>query len=260
MDGFITIVTFAVIGLLIYVLIAHTALFFLAVGAIVIGWFAYKANKNAQADRERIAAEERSKQLAAAEAERYRLSQIEKANSIASQYSSLQSHLEPYLDVARTCLIEAKGEFEERAFAPFWDAIEGATKSLASFHSTIQQIPSLEAQYSEMRRQIGGNLATLPTLRIPNPDFALKQLNDIVRKAQKDFQFSTIYEQRKTNELLRYGFQSLSDALNNISYSMEDTLSRVHSVLYDHRNASAVHFQNVEEMLDNIQRRKRPAE
>ena len=120
------------------------------------------------------------------------------------------------------------------------------------------------------------------------------RLASIVRRAQSDFQFATIYEQRKTNAILIAGFQTLSDAIYGIGAQMVDaiadlagTVDRMSSVL-DSRLASLesnindaisttakstndFHRSVVEiasnlqerhdralEMLDNIQRKRKP--
>jgi hypothetical protein len=53
----------------------------------------------------------------------------------------------------------------------------------------------------------------------------------IVRKAQSDFQFATIYEQRKTNQLLVAGFTNLAQALDGmgqrIASSIDDLGDRI---------------------------------
>jgi hypothetical protein len=112
----------------------------------------------------------------------------------------------------------------------------------------------------------------------------------IVRKAQADFQFSVIYEQRKTNKILIAGFASLADALNEMTWHINDSLGAltnsmegmtstlnnsmraIHSRIGDvveatskyqserSRDASkcAIREKKALEMLDNIQRGRRP--
>jgi len=46
----------------------------------------------------------------------------------------------------------------------------------------------------------------------------------IVRKAQSDFQFSMIYEQRKTNRLLVEGFTSLAMALEEMTWQITSSI------------------------------------
>ena len=49
-------------------------------------------------------------------------------------------------------------------------------------------------------------------------------MHRIVRQAQKDFQFWTIFEQRKTNQLLVVGFGSLASAIAEMGSQIEMSL------------------------------------
>ena len=111
-------------------------------------------------------------------------------------------------------------------------------------------------------------------------------MNRIVRRAQKNFQFATIYEQRKTNQLLVSGFGNLSEALNNIGYCIEESMNNLSDTIsvslekqnyilrdiIDHSQKQVQeikgaiesegkerqkHEEKEREMLDNIQRRRK---
>jgi hypothetical protein len=117
-----------------------------------------------------------------------------------------------------------------------------------------------------------------------------KRMKVIVRKAQRDPHFAMIYEQRKTNQILAAGFANLGQALNQITSQIEDSVERLSNSL-DSMNLSideskqSTHFQmgntldatiqfhedfleqaseqatrehKVAEMLDNIQRGRKP--
>lgn len=114
-----------------------------------------------------------------------------------------------------------------------------------------------------------------------------ERMRTIVRKAQRDFQFASIFEQRKTNQLLVAGFINLAQALegmgNQIACSIEDlggqisemssavesSIDRVNSTMVSELgDMQAAMREDAEErikrheraleMLDNIQRRRRP--
>jgi hypothetical protein len=59
-------------------------------------------------------------------------------------------------------------------------------------------------------------------------------MKSIVRKTQSNFQFATIYEQRKTNQILVAGFTNLAQALEymtqRISGSIGDLANSVDAV------------------------------
>ena len=52
-----------------------------------------------------------------------------------------------------------------------------------------------------------------------------ERMQAIVRKAQRNFQFATIYEQRKTNQILVAGFTTLAQALNQMTGQITASIS-----------------------------------
>ncbi|MCR4288631.1 MAG: hypothetical protein NUW09_11540 [Deltaproteobacteria bacterium] len=189
------------------------------------------------------------------------------------------------VDLAENALDKAEIEFQDGAFAPFWDAVERAATYLASFDSGIRQITSHSEAY---KKEMGNLVATPPPFQIdikklPDATRTADRMQDIVRLAQRNFQFATIYEQRKTNKLLVKGFTSLGQALSEMSSRIEtsiDDLSGSISDFAERSNENArelitnvgsmreqmqsdaqerrAHENQTREMLDNIQRRKKP--
>jgi hypothetical protein len=145
-----------------------------------------------------------------------------------------------YLDITRHVvsadvhLNAAEQEFAEGAFAPFWDEIEHAANELAAYKNEVEHI----------RRSVDGYRVEAVELEhitgsAPELNFPLDQLPDarpaaarfaaIVRKAQTNFQFAVIFEQRKTNHLLHTGFGTLGAAIYSLGDSINsslDTLSK----------------------------------
>ncbi|MGZ0018736.1 hypothetical protein [Nitrosomonas sp. wSCUT-2] len=50
------------------------------------------------------------------------------------------------------------------------------------------------------------------------------RMKAIVRQAQRNFQFASIYEQRKTNQILIAGFTNLAQALDGMSQRISDSI------------------------------------
>jgi hypothetical protein len=98
-----------------------------------------------------------------------------------------------------------------------------------------------------------------------------------VRAAQRDFEFATIFEQRKTNRLLVAGFSTLGQAMGELASRFEASLSELATSLapaIEHGQAATArlvehfgtdtqarreHEREVRAMLDNIQHRRKPA-
>jgi len=183
----------------------------------------------------------------------------------------------------------ADQEFEEGAFAPFWDAVETAANRLAAFNNTVEQLVENatfhRTQSATLNRPVPRFQLGVDTL--PDATHTADRMRSIVRKAQKSFQFATIYEQRKTNHLLVAGFTSLGHAISDLGGRLERSLENLSSSLSTaisdvataQRESSAAivaeigasreesaasaaatreHQQRELEMLDNIQRRRKP--
>lgn len=231
----------------------------------------------------------------AEEAERKRLA--EEAARLDSECRSLAglrevSHskfysLDQLVSSASGWLDIAEKEFKERAFAPFWDALEHAANFLGAYHQNIGDIKTTASQYEQRRSRLTVSVPVfdVPDSGMPDARPLASRLTSLGRAGQKDFQFATIYEQRKTNQLLYSGFGTLAAGLERMQYAITDALDDLSTTLgtrlddllaVSHSQAEAFsgfsqaaakHFEESEretkkqsEMLDNIQRGKKPPE
>lgn len=145
-------------------------------------------------------------------------------------FSAIPTHLLQ----AEELLTRSEREFDERAFSPFWEVIEGAVRQLASVDSNLKLIDRNSRTYADAAKQIEGTYPAFPV----DPELASQlaaashtgeHLRAVVRRAQKDFQFATIFEQRKTTEVLIAGFNTLGEAI----YGLGDTISSSLSAVQD---------------------------
>ena len=186
------------------------------------------------------------------------------------------------IKTAELALDKAEEEFEDGAFVPFWDVVERAVTHLARFDQVINQILSQSCSYKLMLKDYDSPppVFSLNIDKLPDASSTADKLQRIVRRAQKNFHFTTIYEQRKTNQILVQGFQSLGQALSDMTYRIEssiDALSEFFSnsmsdlVRSNRENALEIkdqlktdsearknHEKKERDMLDNIQRRRKP--
>lgn len=138
----------------------------------------------------------------------------------------LSQNLSGRVNLARNALGAAEQEYQEGAFAPFWDAVERAVTNLAHFNDGINQITQNCADYQTESRQLDSPSPVFDWKRATDfPDAAAlaDRLQKIVRSAQKNFQFAVIYEQRKTNQILVAGFAGLGHALSEIAYRIDES-------------------------------------
>lgn len=219
--------------------------------------------------------------------------------NLVEESIGLLERIPAHLGSADKHLDRAEVEFKDRAFAPFWDAIERAIPSIGSAKDVIETISKHSRSYEALAQASQNPVLHFPITPSSLQSVAVTQtialrLRSIVRSAQKDFEFSTIYEQRKTNSILVAGFQSLSDGINGIGGQIVDAItvlggtvnelssgldSRLASIDAHTRDVASSAMQSVGnlhsavvqigselqqrhdhalEMLDNIQRRRKP--
>lgn len=246
----------------------------------------------AEMERKRAEREARNKQL------------LKLGDESISLFESIPEHLR----LAERHLEQAGVDFAEGAFAPFWDSIERAAKLLGRFDEGIRHINQNSIRYHDVVRQ---QLADAPREGLLEktatevPSFPVSKLGIerlatgtatgermklIVREAQRNFHFATIYEQRKTNHILVAGFTNLAQALDQMTSRITDSIGQLATSVDDMSStlttsvraidsrlegmeaASARHRELLAEqasarssrelkaidMLDNIQRHRRP--
>ncbi len=170
--------------------------------------------------------------------------------------------------IAEVALGEAEKEFKEGAFAPFWDAVEKVVISLGNFDQAVKFVVENSQQHLECVESLDNDRPVFSVAldNLPDPRSTSQRLHSIVRRAQKDFQFATIYEQRKTNEILVAGFGDLANALTNmddrISSSLNDlastislSLAEINETLESESEARRIHEEQELEILDSTRKR-----
>jgi hypothetical protein len=199
-------------------------------------------------------------------------------------FESMPDHLK----TAEEWLDQAAVDFAQGAFSPFWSSIENAAKSLAHFDEAIGEIKSNSSQFTELVPKYRDTPPAFPVspesvekLRVGTS--TAKRMEATVRHAQCNYQFATIYEQRKTNQILIAGFTNLAHALDymtthitnsianlsssfdGMSSTLNEAMRTIHSEMRDSAEAAnkrhkemMVRETRVIVMLDNIQRRRRP--
>jgi hypothetical protein len=200
------------------------------------------------------------------------------------QFESLPELLES----AAKFLDRAERDFAEGAFSPFWDSIEHAAECLGHFDKCVRKIEANASRYTEIVKDYEGTPPPYPIAResvekLRAGTIMAERMQAIVRKAQCNFQFAQIYEQRMTNKILIAGFKNLREALEGMTWqvtasidnlsssvgvmtsTLNESLRAIHSRLGDTAEMSrqqheerAARERKVVEMLDNIQRGRRP--
>lgn len=131
-----------------------------------------------------------------------------------------------YLQRADSDLQVAENDFRDGAFAPFWDAIERTAISLSCFDEVTHQLTVQADRYYTSLRDRDHTFPQFPVdiTALPDPSHTTDRMQALVRKAQCNFQFAMIYEQRKTNNILKHGFMSLASAISELGTTLSDSM------------------------------------
>ena len=192
------------------------------------------------------------------------------------------------LMMAERLLDQAERDFAEGAFSPFWSSVEKATAMLAACDDCVRLIVQNSEMYARLTQQYRGIPPRFPIQVESVRGMAAARttsdrLSAVVRKAQSNFQFATIYEQRKTNQLLAAGFTTLAQALDGMGQRIASSISELSETidahlrgvegqlqaatdgindLHDTTKAWATQSRDRHDralqMLDNIQRHRQP--
>jgi len=211
------------------------------VGGLVIGAVGFVALKVAYAVRKRqqMLSDSRRRdelerrQIAEKKAAEQRYAVARLNNSNEGAICALES-LPNHLSDADNHIGRAESEFQDGAFSPFWEEIELAAVALGKYTESIATISRSRDDYAQFISTCGleGDpppFAVSPAIvsKVRACDSATRRLSAVVRDAQRNFQFATIFEQRKTNQILVSGFKNLGDALYGMSSRISDDIAKL---------------------------------
>lgn len=195
-------------------------------------------------------------------------------SSLARTYTSsgtLVSELPKHLSNASKWISKAEAEYKDSAFAPFWDAIEGAAQELSSFNDKAKTLSRRADEYYQGLNSRKHTFPAFPvdTNTIPDPSLVIKNMGRIIRMGQTNYQFAAIWEHRRTREVLIAGFHTLGEAVNNLGATIDDSIFSLQSSLSSDlatiskeqiRTRESLDSRLLEQnrMLDNIQNQRKP--
>lgn len=206
--------------------------------AVVIGtiWFMFDHSKKldiaaqkAEAERQRLRREEEAKVAAhKATQQNFKTELVKVTDSSLQTFEALPSHLLQ----AESLLDQAEQDFKEGAFAPFWDSIEQATMRLGSFNGGIASINHNLKRHVELSKLYEEKSPRFPIVidsakGMVAGNTTADRMKAIVRQAQRNFQFASIYEQRKTNQILVAGFTNLAQALDGMGRRISESIDEL---------------------------------
>jgi len=230
---FIGILIACFVGPVLLFLDAAAGVFWLVAILLISGMIGYSV----------VESSERNKRSAVESRERYWAEQLLRTRKRLRRIPALVADAEAHLK-------QAELNYAQGAFAPFWDAIENVTYSLAEYCHLLELIGRTAIEYQQAIAEGAVDLPPFPltTNNLANAQSITRRLTELVRSAQKNFQFAMIFEQRKTNRILVEGFGHLGSAL----YGISDLISASFSDLSITMNEILRNQVKQNEMLDDM--------
>ena len=100
---------------------------------------------------------------------------------------------------------------------------------LARIDTAVHEIDAARARFTDVASKLETPppAVTVSFSDLPDIMEVAERMHRVVRIAQKDFEFATIFEQRKTNRLLVSGFGTLAWAVAEMGVRLQKSISRL---------------------------------
>jgi chromosome segregation ATPase len=162
-----------------------------------------------------------------------------------------------HLMTAEELLTTAESEFKDGVFSPFWDSIEKATRKLGEVDGNINLIVDRSKQYRTLAGSYHGKIPPFPVdptsaQRLGTANNTAVRLQKVVRGAQRNFQFATIYEQRKTNSILMAGFSNLGEAIYGVGERLQGSIETLGGQISELSSSMAAHNERVVDAIQDV--------
>jgi hypothetical protein len=225
--------------------LAYGPLPFILFGLAAGAYFLYKEHQKAvriqdaerRREEEAEAARRRAEEEARLARERHQANLAQSLQHYREQGTMAFVKMPDALMLAEQHLDKAEEEFEARAFSPYWEEIEGALRCLGELDNRANEIVYAVAQHDQLLLEADKSDGSFPVSRhdVEHVRLAAESTRDrlsaLIRKSSTDFQFSTIYEQRKTSAILIRGFQTLGDAIRGLGAQLSSSIDALGSTI-----------------------------
>ncbi len=227
MRGIASFWAFIIVGLVAWIWIGSFvggALTGLGVAALIVGsaaWSAHKKNVEKENRHNKYRIESPAQHI------------TYKCQTLYRKAEELQGYMEHNVWAASSNLQWAKSEFSCNAFAPYWDAVEKAMEILAIYDKQAQEADEVAREYFA---KLNGVNHTFPDLPFSESNGARAaqlgiEFRNVARLGQTNYHFASIWEHRRTRQVLIAGFRTLGDAVNNLGFKVEKSANQLRASL-----------------------------
>lgn len=218
----------------------------------------FRFELNNRIEQDRLDKERRIKDAMAAEhADRARV-RNEIANAperLINQYRTAVEHLEN----AQDAYDKAVEHRHASAFTPFWKEIERGVNALIDHRTSVETMDREIRAYTRLlanphaknEHPVALPVEMSAIAKSGYSDDIAAALRKLTYDAQTNFQFASIYEQRRTTAVVFEGFRSLEDAVHRIGTEVRWGLDRLSSSIDEQMNAQNKTIQRHSDALEH---------
>ena len=239
-----------------------------------------KTNKAARdkADKEKAEAEENARNLM-----NDKNKALDRVAEIEKKVALIITNFGPLMKRADKQIVTAQEELKDRVFIPFWDCIIAATRCFEDYQKNIRELAAQAKEHGKLLERINiliqgrnkvieeaqnTNLNPSDKLDIteksllipalPDPSELVRKMQALVREAHKDPDFANAYGHIKTHK----GLENIGSEVREMNMSLYEAVSQLQSAVTN--SLSDIEYRQdvdnfaIKEMLNNIQRRRKP--
>ena len=165
---------------------------------------------------------------------------------------------EDQLREANTRLDNAEEEFSLNSYSPFWSEIEQAVRCLNKAKELMSNVDYYTNDYRSTlsKANAKSRFKNFPLIQFPltyenivqlasRTSTVTNRMDEIGRRALKDFKFASIYESRRTNTMLESGFVNLEAAISGMRVEIGGEIDRLSSSVNELHSAVAHYHEEV---------------
>jgi hypothetical protein len=154
-------------------------------------------------------------------------------HSLVRESTEAISSLRHVVESARQELSRARSEYVDNAYAPFWDAVERATRDVGEYMEIVSRIQSKAAEYYALLQGRRHNFGPFPLSTDDLPPIAptLTELAQVFRRGLTNHDFADIWELRSTRHILIEGFRTLGEAVQSIADAVTHGIAQLGSTM-----------------------------
>lgn len=237
--AFFAFIVFFIVGF-IYQLISGAeyvsgVVFLIVVGGGGLIGFLIPFSSDQMAESERQARLEAERTKMAAECAAKNQKEHQELIRMSEDVNAIHRTLAPLLDQASLHVAHAEAELKDDSVGAFWDEVEGATRRLAQYNNGVHTLLHLTETHRKRRLALPDNLqpAHIEPLPLPDGGHLVSRLSATVKQARRNPQWETIFQQRRTIDILVKGFANLGAALESLQHTISDGLHDLAATLHE---------------------------